>query len=245
MDVLDKTLMRLEKEVWEILPTLDHPRLKELLADISSIKRTKEIVGVVAIPDRFPNKDGLTRGTAIYDILRRAPGQMHVKQIVTELATYGFDVSVHSAVGIMKKDQRNRFKAMGKSYFDLADRSASPSDLSLAEFRFQNQFQGISNGNGKSQGLIKSFHTIEELGMTIKKAIILILDGLDGEITQQDVYAKLVERFPQAAEKFRRTTVSVTLNKLAKDGVLDEVYEGYGRYPKRYIKLVWKDTAQV
>lgn len=129
--MLDKRLeamrAKLEAEVWALLPTIEHPGLQRILSDLSAIRMAQALIG----PDVPSRPDGMTRGDAIVEVLRKAgPGGMHVKHIVDEIAAFGFRVETHSANGIMRGDNRKRFKALGFGYYELA---GGPRDVPSSE----------------------------------------------------------------------------------------------------------------
>jgi hypothetical protein len=234
MDAFDQKLRELESQVWELLPSLENPRLKSLLADITHLKRAKEILGSsqlflgagasipaldsTVVPDRSPNRNGMTRGDAMVQILRETePGKgLHVKRIVERLKAYDFDVSTHSAVGIMRGDTQQRFKKLGHSYYDLADH--------------------VRSGNVGPYTPSPAFRRIKGLNMTLRQAILLVTEGRTTEFGQPEVFVLLRGHFPLAAPQIMKETVSVTLNNMKKDGLLYEVFAGRGRYPKLYVR---------
>ena len=234
MDAFDQKLRELESQVWELLPSIENPRLQSILADITHLKRAKEILGSTQLflgagasipaldpgvtPDRYPNRNGMTRGDAMVEILRESePGKgLHVKRIVERIKAYDFDVSTHSAVGIMRADTQQRFKKLGHSYYDLAEH--------------------VRSGNTSPYTPSAAFRRIKGLNMTLRQAILLVTEGRTTEFGQPEVFALLKGHFPLAAPALMKETVSVTLNNMKKDGLLYEVFAGRGRYPKLYVR---------
>jgi hypothetical protein len=234
MDLFDQKLRELESQVWELLPSIENPRLQSILADITHLKRAKELLGSgqlflgagasipaidsALVPDRSPNRNGMTRGDAMVEILRETePGKgLHVKRIVERLKAYDFDVSTHSAVGIMRGDTQQRFKKLGHSNYDLAEH--------------------VRSGNVGPYTPSPAFRRIKGLNMTLRQAILLVTEGRTTEFGQPEVFALLKAHFPLAAPSLMKETVSVTLNNMKKDGLLYEVFAGRGRYPKLYVR---------
>jgi hypothetical protein len=243
VNILDEKERELEAKVWALLPEINNPRLKALLADLASIRRTKELVGlngndgggamsslIAAIPlvgalasattnysvtpERALRRDGMTRGDAIVEILRKTSGGMHAKHIVKELEAYNFKVTTHSAVGIMKGDTQKRFKNLGHSYYDIAD--------------------FVRAGNTNPYAPRPSFKRIKGLNMTLRNAVLLVTEGRTDSFTSPEIHKVLIERYPLAAEHLLRDSVSVTMNNLAKEDLLKEVWEGRVKYPKHY-----------
>lgn len=239
VNILDAKERELEAKVWALLPDIDHPRLKSLLADLASIRRTKELVGLngngngetgslfaasvvgamatanySVTPERAVRRDGMTRGDAIVEILRRTSGGMHAKYIVKELEAYNFKVSTHSAVGIMKGDTQKRFKNLGHSYYDLAD--------------------SVRAGNANPYAPRPSFKRIKGLDTTLRNAVLLVTEGRTESFTSPEIHKVLIERYPLAAEHILKDSVAVTMNNLAKEDLLKEVWEGRVKYPKHY-----------
>lgn len=236
MDALNRKLEELKLQVWVLLPEIDDPRLIHLLSKIDHLEKTKEILGVEMeaagvyrasvepesrpIPTRALALDGMTRGSAMVEILRKSPSGMHVNHIVEDLkANYSFDVSRRSAIGIMKGDTQERFKSLGRGYYAI-------SDVYLQKIR--------TNGNGYVPR--PAFKRIKGLDITLRQAVLNVIRGIEGEFSQPDVYDLLIKTFPKAKDSILKETVSVTLNNMKKSKLLDESFAGRGRYPKLYFK---------
>ncbi len=250
MDPLEQKRQEVESEIFEILSQIahqiEHARLKLLLAHRSAIRTTQELVGPLngkstgksaaaltswtadlpAVPGRYPNRDGMTRGDAIVEILRPVSGGMHTKHIVEKLKEYNFEVSTHSCVGIMKGDVQKRFKNLGHSHYDLAD--------------------FMRSGNPHEYAPRPAFQRIKGLrGLTLRRAVMLVIDGLDDQpFSQPEIYSKLIELYPEGKDSILKESVAVTLKNLWKDKTLEEVYEGRGRYPKQYKKAKAKAESE-
>lgn len=227
MDILEQALKHKRTALEERLELIGDPIIKQLLADISTIQRTKEILkdakldGVtsdtpITAPTVVPNSNGnITQGDAVYEILKKRGQAMHVSDIFREVQKYGITTTKTSLSSIVAKDRRKRFVNTGNN-----------------TFKINPKFNGTGDANAVSR-LPPDFSLIG----SIKE----LLTTFEGEFSQPIVYQKLVEKFPNVASSIQRPSVSTTLRKLVEDGLIEVTFEGFGSDPKRYRRTETKN----
>lgn len=227
INVIDQALTRKEQELEDYLTRIDDPQLRQLLSDISALRRTRVLIESTpqtapsqSVHSQEPNQNGhsalsgsLTQGDATVLILQKAGHPMHLNDIIREMSNYGLKPKKSSLVSNLRKDRRNRFKSMGRNTFGLRDAKASIS------------------GKAKSN---TGDSPLSRMGFSLIGSIKSLLPKLGSEFSQPIVFKMLKELYPNAAPHIQKASVATTLRKLADDGLLEVTYKGYGSEPRRY-----------
>lgn len=208
-----------------VLERSTDPKITTLLGDIKNIKATKEILRKQATPagratlfsptSISANGHGdaapMTQGDTAAEILRKAGRPMHISEILGEMQSYGITPTTKINLnGILVKDRRKRFINKGKATFVL-----NP-----------NARQGTENRQKPLPGLPGGFSLTESL-----KALLL---ELKGEFGQPDIYRMLVSKYPEAAGRIHKASISSTLTRLVERNLIEVTEPGYGSQPRQY-----------
>lgn len=224
MDILDQTLERMERELYAVLERSTDPKIASLLGDIKNIKATKEILsrqGAAPVraslfnPTVTTNGHGgvspMTQGDAAAEILRKEGRPMHLSEILGQIGEYGITPTTKVNLnGILVKDRRKRFINKGKATFVL-----NPNARQATESK-QKPLPGLPRG------------------FSLTESIKALLPELKGEFGQPDIYRILRDGNPQAADRIQKPSISTTLTKLVKRGLIEVTEPGYGSQPRKY-----------
>jgi len=229
MDFLEQLTMQKERELDAYLSRLDDPNLRQLLADLAALRRTREMAAGLVLPvsvqatESNGNGSGnavppnaLTQGDAVAEILHKAGHPVHINQIATKLREqYGFqNVKKPNLNSIVRKDRRNRFVSTGNGHFALRTGEAARTDTKQVPY----------GGNS----------SLSNVGFSLIGAIKELVPTLQGEFSQPVVFKLLTEKYPKAAPHLQKASVATTLRKLSEDGLIEETYHGFGSDPRRY-----------
>lgn len=239
MDVLDQAISQKGKELEAYLARFDDPTLKQLLSDISALKRTRELVADMSypIPTNQANQNGsripaptLSQGDAAVEILIKAGRPMHLDEILSVMPQYGLHPKKANLESNIRKDRRERFRNLGGNKFALQAEHGTLS-VKQAEHGMSSVNQPSSNGNGKGTSL-------PSIGFSLIGSIKNLLPNLDGEFSQPVIYNTLRELHPEVAPHIQKASVAGTLRKLLDNGLIEVTHEGFGSDPKRYKRKV-------
>ncbi len=218
----------LEEELIDYLRKLSDPKVKHLLAALDHIKNARTTVKINPShvkPDGQPVMPDtpLTRGDACVEAIQEAKRPLHVEDLVDYVINCGFQTTRERLVGILKRDALNRFINKGGNVYTLNEEALAASK--------REYFQSTPGGPIRRRKKFK----IADLGVTLKQAVLMEIAKFgDQEFDQPTILKLLHERFPKSAVSIQKTTVAVTLNNLAKDGVIETTFGGWGAKPKRY-----------
>ncbi len=234
MDVIDRHIAEKERQLDEYLSSLNDPRLRQMLSDLSALRRTKEIVAgatiVTPLPPVAPSASAVrnghsvppgvvTQGDAVVEMMSTTERPMHINEIMQELELH-YQIkpkNKQSLLSNIRKDRQNRFKSRGGGFWTLRDKHVIQPASESAPTR---------SGNGVSP--------FARAGFSLVGAIKELLPHLHGEFSQPIVYNKLREKHPEVAEYIQKASVATTLRKLELDGLIEITYQGYGSEPRRY-----------
>ena len=237
MDFLEQLTTQKESELEAYLSRLDDPHLRQLLADLAALKRTREIAADLMLPaavrvvEQNGNGNGtapsgLTQGDAVVEMLRKAGHALHINDIITKLREqYGFqNVKKPNLNSILRKDRRNRFVSTGGGHFALREDTKAIVDHKRVPHG------GVS--------------PLTQMGFSLIEAVAKLVSTIEDEFSQPMIHDKLVELYPpDIARHIQKASVSTTLRKLAERGLIFETFAGLGGDPKRYRRVKSADSS--
>lgn len=236
MDFLEQLTTQKESELEAYLSRLDDPHLRQLLADLAALKRTREIAADLMLPPAVKAVEqngngngaassGLTQGDAVVEMLRKTGHALHINDIITKLREqYGFqNVKKPNLNSILRKDRRNRFVSTGGGHFALREDTKTIVDHKRVPHG------GVS--------------PLTQMGFSLIGTVANLVSTIEGEFSQPMIHDKLAERYPDIAQHIQKASVSTTLRKLAEKGLIVETFAGLGGDPKRYRRLKSADSS--
>lgn len=227
MNIIEQSLKARERELEDYLSKLDDPRLRELLSDITALRRASEIIAnmpqaqsaplQVASPSQATSQNGnhaqtvsMSQGDATAEILRRVGHGVAIDELLKELSSRGIKAKKDSFIATLRKDRRKRFSVIGGKALLRGEHGASSS----------------TNGSGRS--------SLASLGFSLMGSIKELLPQLRGEFSQPIVYKALLDKYPHMAKHIQKASVATTLRKLSDEGVIEITHQGFGSDPRRY-----------
>lgn len=232
MDIIDQYITQKEDQLYRKLATVTDPEIRQLVSDLNSLKRTKEILrqpeASVSLP-LFQNGNGnsaasvpqMTQGDAAIAAIKRAGKPLHVDAILRALPDFGAKATKQTLVSVLLKDRRKRFVRTAPNTFDVRP-SVVDNEVDTGTI---NSAVGIIRANSRSQ-LPAGFSLIE----SIKR----LLPELNGEFSQPIVYDLLCKKYPDAAPFIQKASIAAMLGKLAERDLIEVTDKGYGSSPRKY-----------
>jgi hypothetical protein len=230
MDIIDQYITQKEDQLYRKLAAVTDPEIRQLVSDLNSLKRTKEILRQsMTAETRLPlfqaaNGNGstpavaMTQGDAAVAAIKRAGGPLHVDAILRALPDFGAKATKQTLVSVLLKDRRNRFVRTAPNTFNVR---SSDSETGKAV----NTALASVHANPRSR-LPAGFSLIE----SIKG----LLPELRGEFSQPVIYDMLCKKYPEAAPAIQRASIAAMLGKLAEREFIEVTDKGYGSSPRKY-----------
>jgi hypothetical protein len=228
MNIIEQTLNLRERELEEYLSRLADPHLRQLLADITALRRTRDIVAAMPQSQSAPlqvasqkpasSQNGhhtqsaaMSQGDATEDIIRKAGHEVSIDDVMKELTQRGIKAKKDSFIATLRKDRRKRFRVIGGKAYLRSAGSKTPTSG--------------TNGNRES---------LASMGFSLMGSIRELLPQLRGEFSQPIIYKTLLEKYPHMAKHIQKASVATTLRKLSDDGAIEVTHKGFGSDPRRY-----------
>jgi|GEM_PF-4480373 len=229
MNTIEQILTHKERELEDYLARLEDPTLRQLLSDIASLKRAKELLASAspAAPSHAAGQNGhsptsatpttvISQGDATEEILRKAGKSLSVEDVLKEFSQYGMTPQRENLISALRKDRRKRFSVIN-GVVSFRGNQAPP-----------------SNGHSATSLPNASTSALARMGFSLIGSIKELLPQLNGEFSQPIVYKMLRERNPEVASLIQKASVATTLRKLQEDGLIEVTYKGFGSEPRRY-----------
>jgi hypothetical protein len=231
MDIIDQYIAQKEDQLYRKLATVTDPEIRQLVSDLNTLKRTKEILRQSESPEQslplFQNGNGnsaasvpqMTQGDAAVAAIKRAGRPLHVDAILKALPDFGAKASKQVLVSVLLKDRRKRFVRTAPNTFDVR--------ASDTETHNDSSSTGLGNGQSKSRSRLPA-------GFSLIESIKGLLPELKGEFSQPVVYELLCNKYPEAAPWIQKASIAAMLGKLAEREFIEVTDAGFGSNPRKY-----------
>jgi hypothetical protein len=221
MNTIEQILGHKERELEDYLARVDDPTLRQLLSDIATLRRAKELLANApqGTPSQATRQNGhhatvniMSQGDATVELLNKAGHPLGVDDVLKEMPKFGLDVKKDNLISALRKDRKKRFSIINNV-------------VSLRGAKGANSHSAANGGPA-----------LARMGFSLTGSIKELLPQLHGEFSQPIVYKLLRERHPEVAGLIQKASVATTLRKLQDLGLIEMTYKGYGSEPRRYKK---------
>jgi len=230
MNIIEHTLSQKERELDEYLLNINDPHLRQLLSDITALRRVSGIIANMPQEQAAPlqtqgaplqeatSQNGhhaqtvsMSQGDATEDILRKAGHEVSIDEVMKELSRRGIKAKKDSFVATLRKDRKKRFRVIGG-----------------------NAYLRSASGKHPTSGANSNRESLASLGFSLMGSIRELLPQIRGEFSQPVIYKMLLEKYPHMAKHIQKASIATTLRKLSDDDVIEVTHQGFGSDPRRY-----------